>query len=121
MVLKADIRKNTKMQQNTYILYMMIGSYFKSCKCRNRVIERQLFLYYKDMPVGKQERAEEEILKKLDCILGMYEQEMSQTECIVKIRRDQEDRYCRLFFLTDTYELVVDVDEKGVFSLKWKW
>lgn len=120
MVLKADIRKNTKMQQNTYILYMMIGSYFKSCKCRNRVIERQLFLYYKDMPVGKQERAEEEILKKLDSVLGMYEKEMAQSDSTVKIWRDQKDRCCRLSFLTDTYELVVDVDAHGVFSLNWK-
>lgn len=41
-----------------YIVYMMVGSYFSSTKCDSFMLEKRLFLYYKDTNVNTQYRLE---------------------------------------------------------------
>ena len=48
--MKTMINKQLRNQRAMeYIIYMMVGSYFKSAKCNSKVLERRLLLHYREM------------------------------------------------------------------------
>ena len=42
-------KTNNQQLQTAYALYMIMGSYFHKSVCNTKVLERKLFLYYKDL------------------------------------------------------------------------
>ena len=52
-----------------YIMYMMVGSYFKDVKCASHTLEKKLFLYYKDIKVDAQYSLEEKCINYTEKVL----------------------------------------------------
>jgi len=64
---KTNFKNNS--QALAYSVYMMVGSFFKSCKCRNEMVESNFFLSYCEAGTKLQytleERAEKYALKNI--------------------------------------------------------
>lgn len=56
--------KNVKAME--YIIYMMVGSYFKSAECKTKSLERQLFLYYKELGYKEQTTKEDNCIRFIE-------------------------------------------------------
>ena len=65
MMYKINEKANNQQQQITYVLYMMIGSYFHKSICSNRVLETKLLLHYRDLPAKRQEELEEKVIANI--------------------------------------------------------
>lgn len=115
MALKFQENKNTKMQQTTYIVYMMLASYYQKCICISKNLENQLFLYYKEMPSVKQVKKEEFVIHKLEQYLKPCLGKMENCNAKVKIQRCQ-DCY-KLYFVSKEYSFIVWVNEEGQFTI----
>ena len=112
----------TKMKTNAYILYMIIGSYFRKCTCTSVITEHNLFLYYKEMPSGKQITAEEEIISYLESYLkkeiGDDLSMLEDLRCEVTITRYP---CCyELHFYTGFEGFVAVVDKTGKYTVEWR-
>ena len=62
--------KNAKQMAVAYIIYMMGGTYFKTCKAKNKLKERNLFMYYKGLSVKNQLRLERQADRALSLVLS---------------------------------------------------
>lgn len=116
MALKVSVKTNVVDKQTAYILYMMVGSYFRKCSCKSKMLEKQLFLYYKDMPVKKQESLEERVIKDTEKILEELLPVLAESDCTVRILK-VVDGY-QLCFESETSKIVLFVNEKG--NYVWK-
>ena len=61
----AAKRKN-KENAREYILYMILSSYFAKTECKNRMLERKLYLYYQELPVSQQMEEEANVIRLLE-------------------------------------------------------
>lgn len=110
------VEKETHEQQEmAYILYMIIGSYFHSCTCKSIQYEKTLFLYYKEMGFGKQERMESEIIKKTESLLSDIKETFACMKAEVDIKCSNE--ILVLTFYTGFENVVATVDKKGKYDI----
>ena len=74
-----------------YIVYMMGGSYFKKCECKNKHEEKRLFLHYAEMPKQKQLNAEDGFLRKLEKLNPVLLAQMAELKSEVHFWRKDSD------------------------------
>lgn len=110
-VSRSDVQK-----ENAYILYMIVGSYFNKCICLNKITECNLYLYYREMPVGKQLAREKQVIERTEKAIGFMADDLKDLHCQVEIRRDAEE--IRLVFRTWFHTILVTVEPKGRYSFK---
>lgn len=59
--------KMVKMQKAMdYIVYMIVGSYFNQTKCSSPIMEKRMFLYYKDISINTQYTLEESCINYVE-------------------------------------------------------
>ena len=107
--------KPDPLKADAYIIYMILGSYFKSCKCDNAILEKRLFLNYKDLSKNKQETKEEKIIKKVENVESKNADFFSSFEDIdaqARINIDKDDAEV-LFYSNNKVIIKVKVDKKG--------
>ena len=107
--------KPDSLKADAYIIYMIIGSYFKSCKCDNAILEKRLFLNYKDLSKNKQETKEEKIIKKVESVAAKnfdFFESFENIDCQSRINLDKDDAEV-LFYADNKVIIKVKVDKKG--------
>lgn len=116
MAYKFTTKQDTKQQQNTYALYMIISSYFNKSTCSNKLQETSLHLYYQDLAPAKQESLEAKIIEDIEKNMKDVLPVLAEMNCTVSIRR-QAGEY-RLFFETGFESVFVVVDHKGHYRIQ---
>ena len=100
-----------------YAVYMMAGSAFKKCICRNPLEEGHLCLHYREMPERLQLEAENAVLAGVEALGERRLAAMSELFCEAVFCR-QGGKY-RVCFLTGGFEdLKIDIDGKGKILLR---
>ena len=112
----TTVSSSNVQEENAYILYMIVGSYFNRCICVNRLTEGNLFLYYKEMPAGKQLYREKQVIDRTEKAIGFMADDLKDLHCQVEIRRDAEE--IRLVFRTWFHTILVTVEPKGRYRFK---
>ena len=107
--------ENFLQMQTAYIAYMMIGSYFSSCNCENRVREKNLFLHYSDMrqrdQMSLESQVEREFLRTFHNSPPVFES--LQCEVIFTKRKDS----LLVYFHTGLEEVLVSITPTGEYSM----
>ena len=104
-------KQDNRQLENTYIYYMIFSSYFHKCVCRTTSMERKLLLYYKEMPVSRQESMEGKAIADADSALGQWKSLLEISDCVSYITRRDKNLIVR--FLTGFEEIILEVDPKG--------
>lgn len=110
-------KEDTRQKENTYMLYMIIGSYFHKCRCKSRIMEEKLFLYYTEMNEKHQGDCEEKIIERVENNLDSRLSEFSEMNCEVSISQTAEQY--RLVFYTGFEGVTVCVDGKGQYDIQF--
>ena len=111
--------KNTldKQKATTYILYMIAGSYFHKCECKTLGTAKHLFLYYKDFPMKKQLKMEEEIIKAVEKQLTEKGIKISDLNAEVTIKK--KDKSFVILLQTWFENMIILVDDRGKYRIKF--
>lgn len=104
-----------RQQETTYMLYMIIGSYFHKCYCRSKVLEENLFLYYQELKNNKQVEKERQIIRVSEGVLKDNMTELAEMNAEVVIAK--ADNLYILSFYTGFERILVTVDEKGCYEI----
>ena len=64
MAYKFTEKRNNIQEQTTYVLYMIVGSYFHKSICNSRTLETSLYLHYLEMPKSQQENLEKQVIRR---------------------------------------------------------
>lgn len=104
-----------RQQETAYMLYMIIGSYFRRCSCRSKALEENLFLYYKELGERRQIDKERQIIRVSEGVLKDNMTDLAEMNAEVVISR-ADDLYI-LRFYTGFERVVVTVDEKGCYEI----
>ena len=110
-VSRSDVQK-----ENAYILYMIVGSYFNKCICINKITECNLYLYYREMPVGKQLAREKQVIDRTEKAIGFMADDLKDLHCQVEILQVADE--FRLVFRTWFHRIVVTVASDGRYRFK---
>jgi len=107
---------NTKpdtLKADAYIVYMMMGSYFKSYECDNTRFAKKLYLNYKDFSFNKQYSREEKIISKIEGLGDTFLDSLSDIDVKVRIKIEEEE--AKVYFYTEDKKVVVKavIDKKG--------
>lgn len=116
MAYKFTEKTNSKQQQTTYVLYMMISSYFHKSICKTKILETMLHLYYQELCPSRQEKLEAKVIADTEKELKEALSVLSQMNCEVSIRRG--DAAYDLKFETGFESISVTVDRKGNYRIK---
>lgn len=111
MAYKYSVKRQTRQEENAFIAYMIIGSYFKKETCRNHFAADRLYLYYREMSVKKQELVEEKTIARVDKALRNYTNDLALMNCESTIRF--RDKKYVLEFVTGFERIIAEVDKKG--------
>ena len=111
MAYKYSVKRQTRQEENAFIAYMIIGSYFKKETCRNHFAADRLYLYYREMSVKKQELVEEKTIARVDKALRNYTSDLALMNCESTIRF--RDKKYVLEFVTGFERIIAEVDKKG--------
>lgn len=105
--------KPDTLKADTYIVYMMMGDYFKSCKCDNSRFEKKLLLNYKDFSFNKQYTREEKIINKIEALGDNFLNSLSDIDVNARIKIEEND--ATVLFYTDDMKVIVKavIDKKG--------
>lgn len=108
-------KPNNKQQQITYILLMIIGSYFHKSKCVAKAMETTLFLHYKELSENHQVNLEERVIRDTERVLKEFLPLFAETNCEISIRH-KEDNFL-LTFETGFETITAEVDKKGNYRI----
>lgn len=100
-----------------YIMYMMLGSYFKKTNCITPFWEQKLSLNYSAMKKQDQYAAEDKCIKVIEEeVLPNLPEEFVESEVDVKLVIDDKTDLTVIQVFNDTYELMVayKYDEKKI-------
>ena len=103
-----NVEESNKQQQTCFVLYMIVGSYFHKSTCTNKVLEKQLYLYYREMPFRQQCGLEERVIEDTEKDLREILPALAELNCTVSIRRRGGEYH--LQFNTGFEGVVVTVD-----------
>lgn len=115
MAFKSNDKKSTKQQENAYIIYMMLGSYFDKTVCKTKHLEKILYLYYKELSADKQVARENEVMKELDKHFEEYAELLENAECEIYFQKVGEN--FEVLFFSDEAKIKVVVDNKGMYNI----
>lgn len=104
-----------RQQETAYMLYMIIGSYFHRCRCKSKAVEKNLFLYYKELQENRQVEKERQIIKVSEGVLKYKMADLAEMNAEAVISK-VNDLYI-LSFYTGFEMIVVTVDEKGRYEI----
>lgn len=104
--------KPDSLKADAYILYMIMGDNFKSCKCDNAILEKRLFLNYKDLSLNKQYAREEKIIAKVDKLDEDFLNKFSDIDAKVRITFANDEAEV-LFYADGKVLLKAQIDRKG--------
>ena len=104
-----------RQQETAYMLYMIIGSYFHKCSCRSKVLEENLFFYYKELGESRQIDKERQIIRVSEGVLKDNMADLAEMNAEVVIVR-AGDLYI-LSFYTGFERIMVTVDDKGCYKI----
>ena len=113
---KFNEKLANKQEENAYILYMMLGSLFHKCNCRNESMIGRLFLYYREMQERKQEDMELRVLQAAQKICGGRLDELELLACDAFIER--KGNCLLLCFDTGFERLEAQVWPNGFFKMR---
>ena len=112
-----ETKANYKLEQTAYIVYMMVGSYFKKCESHNCLLERKLRMMYREMREqaqwGLEARIEKEFLRS--CSLNLKALGELRATAFIKKEKD----FASVWFRTGFEEVVVLIDAEG--KRTWKY
>ena len=97
-----------------YIIYMMLGSYFKSCKAQSTLKVNSLYVHYTEMRVNTQLSAERRIERDFTEQFAEYLPLFEDSICEVSVY-DSGDNLC-LRFDTGFEKLIAVVDREGQYE-----
>lgn len=103
----ANDKNYQKQCAETYMLYMMIGSYFSKTYCSNSLAEKRLYLYYKELPANRQTAEEERISRRFEKKYHDYLKQLENLHCEVHFSQ-KADKYI-IYFRTGFDEIKVTV------------
>lgn len=110
------VSRSNAQKENAFILYMIVGSYFNKCICVNRSLESNLFLYYKEMPAGKQLHREKQVIDRTERELGSLAEDLKDMNCEVEILQVADE--LRLVFRTWFHTIVITVESNGRYRFR---
>lgn len=104
----SNSRKANALRQliNSYALFMIIGSYFRTCTCKSPITEEMLYLYYRSLDSGRQISTEERIDSYIKSRFGDRLDKLADLNCEAHIYR-----------YGDTYQLVFDTGFEGMVAV----
>ncbi|MBQ9065381.1 MAG: hypothetical protein IJ123_08045 [Blautia sp.] len=106
---------NSEVQLATaYIIYMMIGSYFKSCKPLSKIRINSLFVHYADMRVNSQFSVERRVEWEFTEHFSDYIPLFNESICEAGIREDKDKLY--IDFNTGLEKLTAAIDAEGKYE-----
>ena len=97
-----------------YIVYMMLGSYFKSCKAQSALKVNSLYVHYTEMRVNTQLSAERRVERDFTEQFAEYLPLFEDSVCEVSIY-DSGDNLC-IRFDTGFEKLIAVVDREGQYE-----
>ena len=116
MAYKSTKKANNHQQHTTYILFMIISSFFHKSICNTKWLETNLFLYYREMPANRQEDLEKKIIEETEKKLQEVLPILSQMNCEVSICRRAGNYHIE--FKTGFETITVVVDGKGNYQMQ---
>ena len=111
---KEAEKVNSIQMQMMYIIYMIVGSYFSSCKCSNHVRETNLFLYYQDMRQGDQISKESKVEREFVHNYHGYLDTFADLACEVHFEFGEKES--KVVFETGLEEVSATVRADGTFT-----
>ena len=115
MKYKFTGKSNNRQQQISYILLMIIGSYFHKSVCKTQTMETTLFLHYKELSESRQENLEDKVIRYTEKVLNNYLSLFAETNCEVSIYAKKE---CNVLVFETGFETVIaEVDQKGNYRI----
>lgn len=111
MAYKFTEKRNNIQEQTTYVLYMIVSSYFHKSICNSRTLETSLYLHCLEMPKSQQENLEKQVIRRSEQDLGEVMSVLSQMNCEV-VFTHRDDRYY-LDFETGFKTVSVVVNQMG--------
>lgn len=110
-------KRSNKQQETAYMVYMIIGSYFHKCTCKTKILEKKLFLSYKEMGKDKQEEKESRIIKVVERVLGQMMEVMKDMNANASIIKDGNELV--VCFYTGFENIYATIDKSGYFHISY--
>jgi len=111
-------RENYKLEQTAYIVYMMVGSYFRSCEPHNHFLEKKYRLLYREMrempQIGLEARVEREFLEHCPFELTV----LADLKANARISRGENS--ASVWFRTGFEEVFASIDSDGKRSWQFR-
>ncbi len=104
-------KKCNKQLAICYIIYMICGSYFHRCTCESPLTERKMYLHYREMKAGEQERLETMVIHEMDRFSVGYLKKLAGLACEVSVRKTEEGY--RIDFATGGFESISVILKNG--------
>lgn len=115
MAYKFTEKRNNIQEQTTYVIYMIVSSYFHKSSCNSRTLETSLYLHYLEMPKNRQKNLEKQVIRRSEQDLGEVMSVLSQMNCEV-VFTHRDDRYY-LDFETGFETVSVVVNQMGYYVI----
>lgn len=116
MKYKFTGKSNNRQQQMSYILLMIIGSYFHKSVCKAQAMETTLFLHYKELSESRQENLEDKVIRNTEKVLKDYLSLFAETNCEIFINSKEESTI--LVFETGFETVIAEVDKRGNYQIR---
>lgn len=116
MKYKFTGKSNNRQQQMSYILLMIIGSYFHKSVCKTQAMETTLFLHYKELSESRQENLEDKVIRNTEKVLKDYLSLFAETNCEIFINSKEESTI--LVFETGFETVIAEVDKRGNYQIR---
>lgn len=99
-----------------YIIYMMAGSYYKTCNFANPETEKRLYLYYQEMRPASQISAESSVDRVFQKAFCHNLEQMQKASCTAACR--ECGRFVMLEFQTPAGKIQYLINKKGVYTFR---
>ncbi len=104
--------KSNKQLAASYVVYMIVGSYFKDCICQNKFEEKRMYLNYAELSVPKQIDLEDRVISQFEKMDKTFLEAIQNLKCKVSFLQKDKDMF--ITFQTGGFEsLEYKVNEKG--------
>lgn len=115
IMLKTNVKNIHKKQfEMSYIIYMMIGSYFSKCHASD-FLETKLRMYYKEIPEKVQVKIEKDVDKEF---VSSFPDVSSLKDLRTRFRSIISDNYAYAIFETGICDLLFKIDTDGNYQMK---
>ncbi|MCD7752078.1 MAG: hypothetical protein LUI10_10135 [Lachnospiraceae bacterium] len=85
-----------------YIIYMICGSYFHRCICESPVMEQKMYLHYREMKQGEQEKLESMVIREMETLNIVFLKKLAELACEASVKKTSEGY--QVDFMTGGFE-----------------